>query len=212
MAGDGAASTIDFAYDADSLLTGMSGAMAATIERDTATGRVDAIETGGGPTREEWGYSAAFGERSGQTVTHAGAARYDVDYTRDALGRVTSKTERSTAAPRPPAPMPTTPPGGSPRPPSAASLRTTAGTRTGTAPPAGRSTTPRTASPETAGATFTHTADGRRRSRTAAGATTSYDYDALGVLRGVGLPAPLTTSPTRSTAPGSASSAASAPP
>ncbi len=189
MAGDGAASTIDFAYDADSLLTGVSGAMAATVERDAATGRVAAIESGGGPTREAWGYSAAFGERSGQTVTHAGAARYDVDY--DAR-RARARHEQDRALRRRP---------GSHqhlrlrrrRAPhlgdrSAASRRATAGTRTATAPPAGRPYDAQDRLTQTAGATFTHTADGRRRSRTAAGATTTYDYDALGVLRGVGLP------------------------
>jgi len=188
VAGSGAASTITNAYDNDGMLTGVSGAMSATIARSPATGRVTAISTGGGPTVEDLAYSATFGELSGQTVSHGATQLYDVGYTRDALGRVTGKSEsfnggaavsssygydglgRLTSAIV----------GGVPT----AYTWDTTGNRTS----GGAVYDAQDRLTQMAGTTFTYTADGRLLTRTQGPDTTTYTYDALDQLRAVDLP------------------------
>jgi RHS repeat-associated protein len=81
-------SPVSFAYDADSLLIG-AGAM--TLTRDPGTGLLTGTALGNLST--SIGYSA-FAERTSDSASYSGTALYATAYVRDALGRITEKTER----------------------------------------------------------------------------------------------------------------------
>ncbi len=91
----GLASTA-FAYDADLLMTCASpttcpsGADALTLTRSPSHGMVTQLSQGN--VTETWSYSQ-YAELSGQTSTYAGSPLLNISYARDALGRITTKTE-----------------------------------------------------------------------------------------------------------------------
>jgi RHS repeat-associated protein len=173
---------IELAYDVDSLLV-RAGAL--TLGRHLQHGRV--ISTSLGTVGDAWSYTG-FGGLASYTAQAGGTTLYTVQYTRDKLGRIISENETI---------------GG------VTSLYTysydSAGRLTGVA----RNGTPShsysyddngnrlsgSASYDgqdrllaVAGATFTYTPGGELQSRSVAGQTTTYDYDALGHLVGVTLP------------------------
>jgi YD repeat-containing protein len=78
---------IAFGYDQDRLLT-QAGAL--TIGRDAATGLVTGTTLG--TTTEAHAYNP-FGESTRQTAQANGAQVFDVQLTRDALGRITQRVE-----------------------------------------------------------------------------------------------------------------------
>jgi RHS repeat-associated protein len=79
---------VSYQYDADGLLT-TAGAL--QIQRDAATGFVNGSALGG--TSESRTYDA-YGAEASYTASFGGGNLYSVTYTRDALGRIASKTER----------------------------------------------------------------------------------------------------------------------
>jgi len=81
------ANTVSFNYDADSLLTG-TGAL--TVTRDPQTGLITGTTLG--VVTDSSGYSN-FAELSSYSASVDGSPVFDVQYTRDALGRITEKTE-----------------------------------------------------------------------------------------------------------------------
>jgi RHS repeat-associated protein len=80
-------SSVSFAYDADGLLTG-AGAMVLT--RDSSTGLLTGTALGGLSTT--FAYDS-FGGRSTDSTSSSGSALYGNTYVRDAIGRITEKTE-----------------------------------------------------------------------------------------------------------------------
>ncbi|HXN83706.1 MAG TPA: RHS repeat-associated core domain-containing protein, partial [Myxococcales bacterium] len=79
---------VSYQYDADGLLT---AAGALQIQRDPATGFSTGSTLGG--VVESRTYDA-FGAEATYTASFRGGSLFDVSYTRDAAGRITSKTER----------------------------------------------------------------------------------------------------------------------
>lgn len=162
--------------------------MAATVERDPASGRLTAIQAGAGPTRETFAYSNAFRELSGQTATHAGAPRYAASYQRDALGRITSRTESVNGQPDTNTTYTYDAQG-------RLTNATVDGTptrytwdRNGNRTSGGATYDAQDRLTGTAGVTCAHTPAGRLQTRTDNAGTTAYTYDAKGALRAVDLP------------------------
>jgi RHS repeat-associated protein len=83
--------SVPYQYDADGLLT---SAGALQIQRDPATGFVTGSSLGG--TTESRTYDA-YGAEASYTASFGSSNLYSVTYTRDALGRISSKTERAGA-------------------------------------------------------------------------------------------------------------------
>ncbi|MCP1727353.1 RHS repeat-associated protein [Natronospira proteinivora] len=86
--------TVDFGYDDDGLMT---RAADMSIARELETGMVDEIALG--ETVEYWNYGP-FQALSGLTTEALGESIFQVDYERDAMGRITSKTETTAEATR----------------------------------------------------------------------------------------------------------------
>ncbi len=82
-----AAQTVSFSYDPDSLLTG-AGSLAVT--RDPQNGLLTGATLG--VVADSYGYNG-FGEVTSYTAEASGTPLYDAQYSRDALGRITEKTE-----------------------------------------------------------------------------------------------------------------------
>ena len=181
--------TTVYAYDADGLLTA-AGAMA--LARDAANGQVTGTTLG--VVADERTYNE-HGEPTGYRATAGGTPVMEAAYTRDALGRITAKTEtiQGTTA-------------------NYAYSYDVAGRlvrveKNGTTVEqytydANGNRTSGTAGGTTlngtydgddkvavyGGAVYTHAAGGEWRTVTEGGATTTYDYDAVGNLRTVTLP------------------------
>lgn len=180
--------TINFGYDSDDLLTS-AGAM--TITRDPATGFVTGTTLGA--ISESRTYDA-FGAEQTYVVTANGTTLYSVNYgTRDALGRIVNKTETIQGV--------THTYGYT----YDANGRLTDVTKDGVATShyAYDANGNRTMGPGLVASpvydnqdrllsygncTYAYKADGSLQSKTCAGATTTYDYDAFANLRGVTLP------------------------
>lgn len=81
--------TVAFGYDSDGLLT-QAGAL--TLERDSATGFLEATQVG--QVRTEWQYNA-FGEPIGRVATFAADTLEAVTFARDSLGRIGTITEKA---------------------------------------------------------------------------------------------------------------------
>ena len=85
-------STATWQYDRDDLLTGMLGlGQNLTIGRDAGNGNITTVSVGN--VLETRSYDATYGELSSLVYTLSGASVYSVNYTRDALSRVTQKVE-----------------------------------------------------------------------------------------------------------------------
>jgi YD repeat-containing protein len=178
--------TISYGYDNDDLLTS-AGAM--TITRDPSTGFVSGATLGS--VTESRTYNA-FGEEQSYSSSAGTTSLYSVDYgTRDALGRIVSKTETVQGE--------THVFGCS----YDALGRLTDVTRDGAATShyefnGNRTVAPGlTASPvydsqdrllSYGSCTYSYKADGSLQTKTCPDGTTSYDYDAFGNLRHVTLP------------------------
>jgi len=76
-----------FSYDDDSLLTAADGL---TLVRDAESGRVSSATSGG--VTETFSYNG-FGEVESKTSSYNGAPLLELAYVRDDLGRITQKTE-----------------------------------------------------------------------------------------------------------------------
>ena len=81
------ANAITYQYDADSLLT-QAGAL--TLARNPQNGLLTGTTLGS--VADTWTYNG-FGEPGAYAATYGGSAVYNVEFTRDALGRITGKTE-----------------------------------------------------------------------------------------------------------------------
>jgi RHS repeat-associated protein len=79
--------TVNFTYDADDLLT---GAGSYVITRSMAHGLAQSAALG--VMKDSWAYND-FGEVTGYTANANATSVYDLDYTRDDLGRITQKVE-----------------------------------------------------------------------------------------------------------------------
>ncbi|HVN79874.1 MAG TPA: RHS repeat-associated core domain-containing protein, partial [Terriglobia bacterium] len=79
--------TINFTYDNDSLLTS-AGSM--TLARNPQNGLLAGTTLGN--ISDSWSYNS-FGEPVGYTASSGGMSIYSVGFTRDTLGRITTKTE-----------------------------------------------------------------------------------------------------------------------
>ncbi len=180
---------VSLGYDADSLLT-QAGALALT--RDPTTGFLTGSTLG--VVSDSWGYSG-FGEVASYQATSSGSPVYGVQYVRDALGRITAKTETVEGV--------TTTTGYRYDVAGRLDQVTTDGavTATYTYDANGNrfsKTTPGGTAEGTSdaqdrlltygGATYTYTANGELATKTDATGTTSYTYDVLGNLLAVVLP------------------------
>lgn len=81
------ANSVSYSYDNDGLLT-QTGSL--SISRDTQNGLITGSTLGS--VTDSFAYST-FGEPSRYTASVSGSTLLDVQYTRDSLGRITSKTE-----------------------------------------------------------------------------------------------------------------------
>jgi RHS repeat-associated protein len=81
------ATTVNFSYDADRLLT-QAGSLSLTL--DPHDGNLNASSNGA--VSEAFGYST-YGELSAHTAAYGGTPLLNISYTRDALGRIQSKSE-----------------------------------------------------------------------------------------------------------------------
>jgi RHS repeat-associated protein len=183
---------INFGYDNDDLLTSagpMTGAM--TITRDPATGFVTGTTLGA--SSESRTYDA-FGAEQTYTVTANSTMLYSVNYgTRDALGRIVNKSETIQGV--------THTYGYTYD--ANGRLRDVSKDGVATSHYAYDANGNRTMGPGLVASpvydnqdrllsygncTYAYKADGSLQTKTCAGATTTYDYDAFGNLRGVTLP------------------------
>ncbi len=191
LTGESAGGTaINFTYDADSLLTA-AGALA--IQRDPQTGFVSGTTLGN--VTDSW-TSNSFGEPTSYSATYNGNPLFAESYTRDAAGRMASKTQTLLGTTW------TTAYGYD------AGGRLSTVTRDGTQiasyaydSNSNRLTKSAPWVPDEvgtydaqdriltyAGATYTYMANGELQTKTDASGTTSYVYDSRGNLRGVTLP------------------------
>ncbi|MCA9996328.1 MAG: hypothetical protein KDE56_11305 [Anaerolineales bacterium] len=175
----------NFSYDADNMLT-QAGDL--TLTYDPASGLISGSTQG--VVSDSWQFNA-FAELSGYTATVGGSSRFQTQYSRDALGRITQKVEVVNGT------TTTTDyaydaagrlwqvwqngvlqatysydPNGN---------RLSDGSNNATYDDQDRLLTYGTAS-------YTYTANGELLTKMQGGQTTTYDYDVLGNLRGVGLP------------------------
>jgi len=186
------ANKITFGYDPDSLLT---SAGSESLMYTSQSGLLNTTALGN--ISDQWTYDG-FGDPSGYTATANASTAYSVQYTRDQLGRITSKSETITGA-------------------SSTTTYTydSAGRLSNVATPTGTTTYTYDANGNRLSAsgpsgtvsgnydaqdrllsygsnTYTYTADGQLQSKTdtgsGSGQTTSYQYDELGNLIGVTLP------------------------
>jgi RHS repeat-associated protein len=190
--------TVAFSYDADSLLTGVSGALTAALTREPATGRASQLDQA--DVRETLAYAPIFGELAGQTVNLISAPAtvlYDADYTRDKLGRLATRAETVGGATT----TTTYTYDGNGRLVSAVESGASANSYAYTYDRNGnRLSGPGgvtyaydaqdrlVSSSAAGGTTYAYTPHGKLAEKTAGGQTTAYTYDALGNLRQVALP------------------------
>ena len=184
----GGGTSISLKYDNDGLL---SKAGALTINRNAKDGLITGTTLGVATDTRTYN---GFGELTGYTASANGAAVYSVAYTRDADGRVATKTEtingttntysytydaagRLTAVTKNASTDTYTYDTNSNR----LSETTSSGTTTGTYDAQDRQLT-------NGNASFTYTANGELASQTVAKQKTSYSYDALGNLVATTLP------------------------
>jgi RHS repeat-associated protein len=178
-----------FQYDADGLLT-QAGALA--IGRDAASGRVSGTTAGAVTTSHAY---SSYGELGSVSASSSGSALYSYTLTRDALGRVTGKSEtaqgttssyaygyddagRLTSVSNAGAVVESYSYDDNG---NRLSGTNSAGSATGTYDAQDRMTA-------YGAATYTYGPSGDLRTRTAGGQTTTYSYDSLGNLMGVWLP------------------------
>jgi RHS repeat-associated protein len=79
--------SVNFTYDNDGLLT---GAGSLSISRNIQNGLITGTTLGSTATSQSYN---GFGELSQYTATYSGSQVFNVQYTRDALGRITQKVE-----------------------------------------------------------------------------------------------------------------------
>ncbi|MEO8134315.1 MAG: RHS repeat-associated core domain-containing protein [Betaproteobacteria bacterium] len=182
------AAAISLTYDLDSLLTG-AGALALT--RHPSHGLVSGTTLGGVTDTRTY---TGFGALDHYTASYTGTAFYDVQYTRDALGRITTRSETISGITD-----------------NYTYGYDTAGrltlvqknggtTHTHTYDVNGNRLTANAVAStfdgqdrQTAAGTtaFVHTLNGERQTKTAVSGTTTYAYDAIGNLLNVSLPGAL---------------------
>ncbi len=182
-------SAVSYQYDADSLLT---GAGALSIAREAATGRISGTTLGAVATSQ--GYSE-YGELASFGATASGSSTYSYSFTRDLAGRITGKTETLQGvtdsyvygyddAGR----LATVQKNGQQ---TASYVYDQNGNRLQKSSGAGTevgSYDDQDRMYAYGNASYTYRPNGELAAKTVAGQVTSYDYDALGNLRGVVLP------------------------
>ncbi|MEK6589698.1 MAG: RHS repeat-associated core domain-containing protein, partial [Nitrospinota bacterium] len=87
------ANSASFIYDNDGLLT---GAGSLTINRNTQNGLITGTTLGSTTTNQSYN---GFGELAQYTASYSGSSVFNVQYTRDSLGRITQKTETIASVP-----------------------------------------------------------------------------------------------------------------
>lgn len=87
------ANSVSFTYDNDGLLT---GAGSLTLTRNTSNGLITGTTLGSVTTSQSYNN---FGEMSQLTASYGGGSTFNVQYTRDALGRITQKVETAHGVP-----------------------------------------------------------------------------------------------------------------
>jgi len=87
------ANSVSYLYDNDGLLT---GAGSLTIGRNTQNGLITGTTLGSTTTSQSYN---GFGELSQYTASYSGSSFFDVQYTRDSLGRITQKFETIAGVP-----------------------------------------------------------------------------------------------------------------
>ena len=87
------ANSVSYLYDNDGLLT---GAGSLTIGRNTQNGLITGTTLGSTTTGQSYN---GFGELSQYTASYSGSSFFDVQYTRDSLGRITQKFETIAGVP-----------------------------------------------------------------------------------------------------------------
>jgi RHS repeat-associated protein len=181
--------TVAYQYDADSLLT-QAGAL--TLTRDPQNGLLTGTTLGS--VADSWSYNG-FGEPSAYAATYGGNAVYGVQFTRDALGRITGKSETIggvtvdygydyDVAGR----LSTVRKNGSTTATYTYDVNGNRLTYTGAGGTVNGAYDAQDRLMQYGAATYAYTADGRLLSKTAGGQTTSYQYDEMGNLMAVAQP------------------------